>query len=401
MKLERPERATPIFEHLITWGEMAACESSYFSDSKEWLQTLVEASILKEIRKSNGKISSWVLTPKGEMLLEGEITAALKSALFQINHYRTYLIGILGEGLALAAKAGMQDQIEEWTRHELVMILNEINQTLDVIESQERLVDQRPEIITKMCGGLPGRNKNWSAWDQKLLGRSGRPQDLFDFVLKRFAPLAFITENKKKSGTPALLRQLPLNPEEGFELSQPIVQAAWNIKRHHVKSGISLFEENGQPYVMMDSIQDRKRALQDSLVEHPVYKTIVHLAIAAWRSPTNDVPTVELYLDSDDTLSGITILFSGSNAGKLIDILPQLVLQQGFILRGLTDEKIPSILIENVMTNLFTLDVLKRAIDSIGLHPEFQASLMASRLRTVFRPGKKLQQRMIKCLQQK
>ena len=136
MKLERPDQATPIFEHLITWGEVAACELSYFSDSKEWLQTLVEASILKEIRKSNGKISSWILTPKGEMLLEGELTTALKSALFQIDDYRTYLTGILGEGLALAAKAGMQGQIEEWTGHELVMILNEINQTLDVIESQ-------------------------------------------------------------------------------------------------------------------------------------------------------------------------------------------------------------------------------------------------------------------------
>jgi len=401
MTLERPEQVTPIFEHLTTWGEVAACEFSYFPDSKEWLRTLVEASILKEIRESNGKISSWVFTAKGEMLLDVDLATALKSALFQIDDYRTYLTGILGEGLALAAKAVMQDQIEEWTGHELVMISNEINQTLDVIESHERLVDQRPETITKMCSGLPGRNKNWSPWDQKLLGRSGRPPDLFDFVLKRFAPLAFIPENRRKSGLPALLRQLPLNSEEGFDLSQPIVQAAWNIKRHQVQSGISLFKEDGQPFAAVDSIEVRKTELQNALVDHPVYKAIVQLAIAAWRSPTNDVPTVELYLDSDDTLSSIIILFSGSNTGKLIDILPQLVLQQGFILRGLSDGKIPPSLLENVMTNLFALDVLKRVFDSIGLHPEFQASLMASRLRTVFRPGKKIQQRMIKCLQLK
>lgn len=401
MELKRPELATPILEHLMTWGEVAICELSYFSESKKWLQTFVEASILKEIRKSNGKISSWVLTPKGELLLDLDLTTAMKSAQFQINDYQTYLTGILGEGLALAAKAGMQDQIEEWTGRELVMILNKINHTLDAIESEKRLVDQRPEIIAKMCAGLPGRNNNWSAWDQQLLGRSGRPQDLFDFVLRRFAPLSFIPENKKKSLRSAILRQLPLNPEEGFDISQPIVRAPWNIKRHQVKSGISLFKEDGQSCVTIDSLQDRKRALQDSLVEHPVYKAIVQLAIAAWRSPTNDAPTVELYLDTDNALSGITILFSGSSAGNLIDLLPQLVFQQGFTLRGLTNGKIPSFLIENVMANLLSLDVLDRTIDSIALHPEFQASLMANRLRTTFRPGKKLQQLMIQYLQQK
>jgi len=401
MNLERPERAKPILKHLMIWGEVAVCELSYFSESKEWLQTLVEASILKEIRKSKGKNLSWVLTSKGEMLLDIDLTTALKSTLFQIDDYRTYLAGILGEGLALAAKAGMQDQIEEWTGRELVMILNEINHTLDAIESEKRLVDQRPETIAKMCTGLPGRNNNWSAWDQLLLGRSGRPQELFDFVLKRFAPHAFIPVNQKKNLRPAILRRIPLNPEEEFDLSQPIVRAPWNIKRHHVKSGITLFEEDGQPCVAMDSLQDRKSALQDTLVEHPVYKAIVQLAIAAWRPPTNDAPTVELYLDTDNALSGITILFSGSSAGNLIDLLPQLVFQQGFTLRSLTNGKIPSSLIENVMANLFSLDVLDRTIDSIALHPEFQASLMANRLRTIFRPGKKLQQRMIKYLQQK
>jgi hypothetical protein len=399
MKLEQPDRAKPIIEHLITWGEVAVCELSNFSDSEGWLRTLIDASIIQELRKSEDEVLSWALTSKGQMLIDCQLESAFKSAFFQISDYRSYLIGILGEGLALAARSGMRDKIEEWTGNELVMILKEINIALDVIESKDRLVDQRPEAITKMCGGLPGRDKNWETWDQTLLGRCGRSQDLFDFALKRFAPLGTINSNFDDHKLPTILRYLPVCEENGLVTTQ-IRPEAWNIQRKRVQSSLALFDPKGNALKSFKNTQSTVKAIQDALIEQPFYRTVVNLAISAWRSPATNISTVELYLRPDEELSKVSILFGGQETGYLKDLLGRLLRIQGFRPYGHTDGCIPDELMDNLLRNLISLNILRLMDDEIQLHPEFQASLMAKRLRSVFRPGKQIQHAMVEELEQ-
>ncbi len=51
-----------------------------------------------------------------------------------------------------------------------------------------------------------------------------------------------------------------------------------------------------------------------------------------------------------------------------------------------------------MMENLLALEILDQSDDNLLLHQNFQSTLMASRLRTVFRPGKLLQDRMIEAV---
>ena len=44
------------------------------------------------------------------------------------------------------------------------------------------------------------------------------------------------------------------------------------------------------------------------------------------------------------------------------------------------------------------LDILDQVDDNLVLHEDFQSTLMAGRLRSVFRPGKSLQDRMIEAV---
>ena len=86
--------------------------------------------------------------------------------------------------------------------------------------------------------------------------------------------------------------------------------------------------------------------------------------------------------------------------GYLKDILGRLVSTQGVRPYGLRDGCIPGELMNNLVRNLISWNILRLMDDELLLHPEFQASLMAKRLRPVFRPGKQLQHLMLEELQQ-
>ena len=124
----------------------------------------------------------------------------------------------------------------------------------------------------------------------------------------------------------------------------------------------------------------------------------MHLAISAWRSPATTVPAVELYLPVNEPLAAISVQLSGREVGKLADLLPDLISVQGLRVHGCTNGTVPPELMANLIRNLLALDILHRAEDALELHPEFRSTLMASRLRTVFRPGKQFQARMIERL---
>ena len=393
--LNYPKTAGALISHLATWGEVAACEISAFSGGREWLSQLMQAGIVEEVRQENGDAVAWALTPNGEGLLVAGAERALKLALFQVPDYRRYLVSILAEGLALAAKADMREQLETWTGSVLLPLLDEINRVLDVIEAEGRLIDETTDTVSRRCAQLTERGWDWSDWDQFLMGRSGRPQDLFDFALNRFAPLAVLPENPDVDRVPACLRSLPLNSDEGFDLSQPPSLAPWNIRRQRVWCGVALFDEHGQVLGNVEPKAALRQTLQDALIEQPFYKAVVHLAISAWRSPATTAPSLELYLPPDAPLADVSVLFDGREVGKLTDLLACLVGVQGFRVCGLDGDQIAPELMENLLHNLLTLEVLCQTDDSLALHPDFQSSLMATRLRTVFRPGKVLQERMV------
>ena len=52
----------------------------------------------------------------------------------------------------------------------------------------------------------------------------------------------------------------------------------------------------------------------------------------------------------------------------------------------------------NLLRNLIELRILRHQNELLVLDDDYQSSLMAARLRTVFRPGKELQKRMIEGL---
>lgn len=396
----RIEHAKKLIFHLSTWGEIAVCELVPFPSCRELLSLLKQAGIVEEYL-SDGIPITWSLARNASCILQIEPQTALRMALYQIPDYRRYLVSILSEGLALVAKADTNDQIEAWTGSILLPILSEINEVFDLVEAEGRLIDEAPDTISRRFAKLTERGRDWSEWDQVLIGRTGRPRDLFDFALNRFAPLAVLPENYDIDRAPACLRPLSLNSDEGFYLSQVPNPAPWNICRKRVKTGINIYDEHGQLLGNVKTKSALLQTLQDALHEHPFYKAVVHLAISAWRSRTTTEPSLDLHLSSDTALVGVSVLYDDREAGKLAVLLPTLVSVQGFYVCGVNGDQIADDLMNNLLLNLLTLKILCRTANSLVLHPDFKASLMANRLRTVFRPGKILQKKMSAVLAEK
>jgi hypothetical protein len=134
--------------------------------------------------------------------------------------------------------------------------------------------------------------------------------------------------------------------------------------------------------------------LQDALVNHPFYKAVTHLAIYQYRAKAALTPNVELVLRPGAPLSAVELYYETRKIGLLKEWLPLLVqCQECFAARPLNDEQV-----ENMMENLLALEILDQSDDNLLLHQNFQSTLMASRLRPVFRPGKLLQERMIEAV---
>jgi len=139
-------------------------------------------------------------------------------------------------------------------------------------------------------------------------------------------------------------------------------------------------------------------AIQDALLAHPFYLAVAHLAICAWRSAAAMIPTLELNIPPGAEAYDARLLLGGRDAGRLRDVRSRLVETQGVRSRGLNNGNVTALLMANVVRNLLALQILRQQDDQLEFHPQFQASLMASRLRTVFRPGKDLQQQMLQVL---
>jgi hypothetical protein len=180
------QSAQALIEHLITWGEVTRFELSCIAGAQDWITTFENADILH-----TAATDIWSLTPEFWSLLREESEKAVRIALFQVPEYRGYLISILAEGVASAAKHELNDKVEKWSADELLPFLSAINRMLNGIKSDgKRIIDQKADQIPALFASLPERQANWDNWNQTLLGRTARPQDLFDFVLKRFVPSA-------------------------------------------------------------------------------------------------------------------------------------------------------------------------------------------------------------------
>jgi hypothetical protein len=134
------------------------------------------------------------------------------------------------------------------------------------------------------------------------------------------------------------------------------------------------------------------------LLGHPFYAAVIQLAICAWRAPASTMPAVELYVPAAGALHDLSMLVGAVGVGRIADLLGDLVRLQGFAPFGLVDGRVPAALMGNLLRNLLALRVLRRQDDLLVLDEGYQTSLMAARLRTVFRPGKALQQRMVEVL---
>jgi len=387
MNLSNLKTAQSLINQLITWGEITRFELSGITGTQDWIVILESAGVLHAAASD-----IWSLTPEFWILLREEPEKAVRTALFQVPEYRGYLISILAEGAASAAKQGLNDEVEKWSGDELLPFLSAINRMLNGIETNgKRIIDQKADEIPALFASLFERQNNWDNWNQTLLGRTARPQDLFDFVLKRFVPYAMTEPCKAHGRTPALLPILPLVDADGNAQFMNLLPAPWNVSRSDIQSGIALFDERGKPMGDMGTAEAARNALQDALIEQPFYKTVTQLAINNYRAKTASAPSFELVLQPGMGLSGVALFYETRKMGLLKDWLPLLVqCQECFAARPLEGGHV-----ENMMENLLALNILDQVDDNLVLHADFQSTLMASRLRSVFRPGKSLQGRMI------
>jgi hypothetical protein len=110
------------------------------------------------------------------------------------------------------------------------------------------------------------------------------------------------------------------------------------------------------------------------------------------------MPTLALKLPSRVELGDVRLLIGRRDIGLLRERLCELVAHQGLRVRGLENGVVPGKLMSAVFRGLIEHQILRQVEDEIRLHPDYQATLMAARLRTVFRPGKELQKRMLESL---
>jgi hypothetical protein len=389
-----PARAQPLWTHLASWGEVAAYEAQAL-DAGDWLTLLEESGAL--VRDAQGEPVAWRLAPSFVGLLDAHAQQLGRRLCFAVPEYRAYLLGILVEGLADAGRAGMTAELEAWTRDELAPLLPELNGFIDNLERSVRLVDISPAELERRMADSQERTFGFDAWDSFALGQSARPKALFEFALRRFAPAS--APLPAVDETVALLRALPLNREDGFDPDETLLPCAWNIQRFGVLSSVALFDAWGRPLFGEDALANALvEHLRDALVAHPFYAAVIHLAICAWRSPASTIPKVELDLPRSGALHELSILVGSQGIGLVADLLGELVRAQGYAPFGLVDGRVPDDLMGNLLRNLLELRILCRQDEQLVLHEDYRASLMAARLRTVFRPGKALQQRMVEAL---
>lgn len=386
----RPSDALALFEHLAQWGEVAAYEVDVLG-VQPWVSVFESASALEAVHDDHGRPVAWNLAPPFVHLLECDAHQVGRRLCFAVPEYRSYLLGILVEGLVDAARAGMTVEIEEWTKVELAPLLPELNAFFGPLEGGKRLVDLSQAELESRMADLPGRALPFTAWDGLALGHSSRPKALFEFALRRFAPASGPLAVAEKTAT--VLRALPLNRDDGFWTCDASLPHAWNTRRFGVLSGAAVVDVHGRR--LFDEDAPLAEHLPDALVEHPFYAAVIHLAICAWRSPASTIPMVELYVPAGGALHDVSVLVSSRGVGRIADLLGDLVRAQGYAPFGLVDGRVPDELMGNLLRNLLELRILRHHDEQLVLDDDYQSSLMAARLRTVFRPGKALQKRMV------
>ncbi len=344
--------AGQLINHLVTWGEITRFELGSITGVQDWIAVLENAGVLH-----TAAADIWSLSPELWSLLREDSEKAARIAFFQIPEYREYLISILAEGAASAAKQGLHDEVEKWSGNELLPFLKELNQIYDQIEIDGyRLIDETIDEITKKFNRYREQKYSNSSlltpdflriWNQSLLGRTARPQDLFDFVLKRFVPYAKPEPCNAHGRTPALLPILPLVDADGNALFMNLVPAPWNISRSDIQSGIALFDEHRKPMCDMGTAEAARNALQDALIEQPFYKAVTQLAINHYRAKTASKPCFELVVQPGAGLSGVELFYETRKIGLLKKRLPLLVqCQECFAARALDESQV-----ENMVTS--------------------------------------------------
>jgi hypothetical protein len=389
----RPSDAVALFEHLAQWGEVSAYEAADLG-AGPWVSVFENAGALEAVHDEHGRPVAWYLTPPFVHLLECDAQQVGRRLCFAVPEYRAYLLSILVEGLVDAGRAGMTVELEEWTKGDLAPLLAELNAFLAPLEGGKRLVDLAPTELEARLVGLPERSRPFAGWDSYALGHSARPKGLFEFALRRFGPACVALPVAVEIA--AVLRPLPLNREDGFSLGSASIPQPWNTQRFGLLSGASIVDARGQRIFDEDApLNEVLEHLRDAVVEHPFYAAVIHLGICAWRSPASTMPTVELYVPASGGLHDVSVLVGSRGVGRVAELLGDLVRAQGYAPFGLVDGRVSDELMGNLLRNLLELRILRHQDELLVLDDDYQSSLMATRLRTVFRPGKELQKRMV------
>ena len=398
LPLHNPIFAEPLVQHLAAWGEVSIAELRQIQNGDVAVTALADSGMVEPI-KGDEEVLAWSLTPGGTTLLDQDPITAYRLAGLQMPAYHEYLLGILAEGLVTAARAGMQDRVEDWSAEGLASLLVEINSVLDSVEVDGvRLVDLPLEEIRGRFAAVASRSHNFSTWDQLFLGQTSRPDGLFEFALRRFAPVATLPATDGNAAKVAVLRTIPLNADDGFSSRTLSRAEAWSTRRLRIQGSVPLFDGHGRPLFASSSSTAFTQSVQDALLAQPFYQAVAHLAVCSWRSPAAGLPTLELQVAASAGLYDVMILVGGNEAGRLRDVLCELVSAFGLRPRGLARGLIPADLMANVLQNLMANEILVPVEDRIELHPEFQSSLMGHRLRTLFRPGKVFQEKLLQIL---
>jgi len=368
-----PARLSSLLAHLSTYGELYPAELE--RTAQRWLPRLAEAGWVALLDGGAcAATDTFLAFPADLSELERQ-----RRVCFAIPVYRRYLVAVLAEGLVQAGQVEYYEKLEQWVVHDLAELTGEINALLDELDAgQGRMVEWPKDRVTARLADWHAQHESFADWDRILLGRSGAPDQLFTAVLSHAE--AFYTSHPSAvvgDAPVALLPDFELTKDATGHLSVPS-HAPWAAARQSVHSSLPFFDGQGKP--LCDAAQSADIIWQDVLAQQPYYLAVLRLAIAVRMSSYGPEPFT---LHMPDELDDVRVITGDRERGKLADLLPDLVVTQGY--RALSSPSPARV--GRILEHWIDVGALEVRDDRIQLHEYYARTLHERRRATMLLRG--------------
>lgn len=361
----------PLLEQFSTFGEVYIAEVA--RNAQDWLPLLVHAGWIEAVNgRAYGVTTQFLALPQTLMSAERQ-----RHLCFAIPLYRRYLLAILAEGLVLGGQLGdYQHDLEQWVL-KLAPVAEEINVLLDEIEAgQSRAITWETAQIQARFRELCAAAGSFDAWDRVLLGVSGPPEQLFRAVLDRAAALNLPSTPPSASRPWAMLPEITMPVDDTGRLVAPPPTAEFT-QRERVFSSLPFFEVTGKPrYSAACSVT---QVWQDMLAEHPYYRAVLRVAIAARLSRYDQTIFT---LSAPHALDEIWLWVDEQRSATLTELLPELIVALDYTpLTQLTPTQVQRVVEQWIQVGVLEIEAKSARLQlceayACTLHERRRASLL-------------------------